>query len=504
MRLRTKILLSVIPTVGTALLLTGWLVINSATKSSHDAVYQYCEGVLDAYFTQDLASRVELLKKNQLENVASFVDRFQQEALAAAGQLHLVWPGHLFIVDDRKSIVFCSSNEMSDRLPESWNPILERLVGAPDRVLKGHLPDEGYGDYVAKYFKPWNWGVVIVIKGDFLHEREQRIWITVASVGVITSIALILSLGMLLHRFIVEPVISLRGASQRIAMEESPVSIPVKDGDEFGELSRDIEGMSYHIHQSRKALREAYDDLKRVDEMKTVLLSNVSHELRTPLTSIMGFAKLWLKKIEGRDPDIPLSAKQMAALRDALNVISEQGNSMTGLIDNIVVLMALTADDVVAEMHPHDMVNIVEKVSNDLRERIEAKGLSFVLTTPSEPVPIKADNKLIELVLKHYITNAVAFTPAGEIEVRVAVNEDGVMVEVCDTGVGLSPEDAAKVFEQFHQAGDVMTEKPKGLGLGLAICRKIVRLHGGQVGVRSRLGKGSVFFFSLPCVDEVG
>lgn len=348
MRLRTKILLSVIPTVGTALLLTGWLVINSATRSSHDAVYQYCEGVLDAYFTQDLASRVELLKKNQLENVASFVDRFQQEALTAAGQLHLVWPGHLFIVDDRKNIIYCSSDEMSDRLPEAWDSILERLAEAPDRVLKGRIPDGIYGDFVAKYFRPWNWGVVIVIKGDFLHEREQRIWITVASVGVITSIALILSLGMLLHKFIVEPVISLRGASQKIAMEEAPVSIPVKDGDEFGELSRDIEGMSYRIHQSRKALREAYDDLKSVDEMKTVLLSNVSHELRTPLTSIMGFAKLWLKKIDGRDPDTPLSAKQMAALRDALSVISGQGSTMNDMIDNIVVLMALTADDAAA------------------------------------------------------------------------------------------------------------------------------------------------------------
>jgi len=496
--------------VGAALILTGWLVINNATRSSHDAVYRYSEGILDAYVTQDLENRVDILKKNQLENVQSFVIRYQKEALAAAGKLNLIWPGHLFVVDNLKNVIYCSSEVMPKRLPKEWETIREELVHGSKRLLKGHVPGEEYESFVAHYFQPWGWGVFITIKGDFLHEREKVIWLTVAIIGIITSIVIVVSLGLLLNKLILDPVSLLRTATERIAMKEEPTTIPVKDGDEFGDLSRDIEGMSYKIFQSRKALREAYDELKTLDEMKTSLISNVSHELRTPLTSILGFSKLGLKRLEvfARDSrasgDEVQTMKQEAALRDALNVISDQGKCMAEMIDNIIILMSLISDDTVVELQSQDLAPFVRRVSQGLCEKIESKGLAFTVTIPPEPVPVKVDIKMIELVLNHYISNAIEFTNDGNIDVRLAIRDTEAVVEVHDTGVGMSQDDVEKVFDQFYQAGDVMTEKPKGLGVGLSICRKIVRLHGGRAWIESTPGKGSIFYFSIPIIETVG
>ena len=111
MRLRTKVFLSIIPIVGMALLVTGWLVIDFARRTSHDVVYRYCEGVLDSYITQDLASRIDLLEANKLTNVTSFVKSFQKEALTAAEELNLIWTGCVFITDSKRNILF-SSREM--------------------------------------------------------------------------------------------------------------------------------------------------------------------------------------------------------------------------------------------------------------------------------------------------------------------------------------------------------------------------------------------------------
>lgn len=509
MRLRTKIFFSIIPIVGVALFITGWLVIEYTTRVSHDAIYRYSEGILKTYFSQDLAKRADILKKKELDAVPSFVSRYQEEALGAACKLNLIWPGHLFIVDSRKNVIYCSSGSMPNKLPEVWEPVFEKVVHKRD-ALKGHLIGDKYESFVAQYFAPWNWVAVITIHGDFLYEKEREIWFAVILVGIIASIAIVISLGMLLNKLVVTPVTHLRAATELIAMKERPVTIPVKVVDELGDLSRDIEGMSVKIHQSREALKRAYDDLKNMDEMKSVLITNVSHELRTPLTSIVGFAKLGLKKMEKqpRERQSPgsrdMTEKRDAVLRDALSLIVDQGESMSEMIDSIIALMSLIGEKTTAEMHGCDIVEFVSEVMGERREKVEAKGLSFLVSLPSEPLSVNMDAALIKLVLSHYLSNAITFTDDGRIEVIVTKDHNEAVVEVLDTGVGMSPEDAERAFDQFYQAGDVMTEKPKGLGVGLSICQKILALHGGRVWLASIPGKGSSFYFALPLVETEG
>lgn len=500
MRLRTKIFLSIIPIVGFALMLTGWMVFTNASRSSHDAVFRYSEGILDTYVSQDMTSRVDLLKKNKLDAVQSFVDRYKREALAGADKLNLIWPGHLFVVDGKRNIVHCTSREMGDRLSEEWDSIYEKLKQNPDQQLKGHVSAIDDTAYVAQYFAPWDWYVIITIKGDFLHERDFSIWLTVMALGIVTSTIVILCLGFLLNRLVLTPVTHLREATERIAAEEVPVSIPVQVDDEFGQLSRDIEAMSHRISQSRQVLRDAYDDLSQLNEMKTRLIANVSHELRTPLTSILGFSKLGLRKIEKcRGESGGVSAEETGdAVRDALNVISEKGESMAAMIDNIILLMALMTDEAFAAKERQDIVSLVRNVCQDVREEVEKKGLDIALDLPDTAISVNLDSKMIESVMRHLISNALFFTDRGRIVVSVFAGDKDIEVSVSDTGVGMSSEDVDHVFEQFYQVGDIMTEKPKGLGVGLPICKKIIELHDGEIWVESSPGEGSSFSFSLP------
>lgn len=499
-------MLTIIPIVGIAMLITGWMVIDNATRTSHVAVYRYSEGILGAYITQDLSSRADILRKNRLENVSSFVDRYQQEALAAADQLNLIWPGHLFVVDDRWNVIYCSSKEMPDRLPEAWEGIYRELKHGK-QTLKGHVPGHERLSFVGRYFEPWNWAVFIVIKGDFLHERERFIWLTVAVAGILTSFLIVVSLGVSLHKLVLAPVRYLREATRQIAEEKGAVVIPVADGDEFGELSRDIEEMSRKIDQSRKDLRQAFEELKTLDEMKSILIANVSHELRTPLTSILGFSKIGMRKLEklvckaratGCDAQV---TSLEPALRDALNAIMGQGEYMAGMVDNIIVLMSLMSEETVIEKLPLDIVSLVEKVCGSYRDKIESKGLELVVASPQNDIEVAGDSKMIRLVLGHYISNALTFTDAGSIAVSVSVEDNEAVVEVRDTGRGVPNEEIEKIFNRFYQVGDVMIEKPKGLGVGLPICRKVIHLHGGRVWAESVLGKGSTFSFSLPLVE---
>jgi methyl-accepting chemotaxis protein len=375
MQLRRKITLSILPAVVLALFLTGWMVVSYATESTHEAVFRYSQGVLDAYVTQDLAARARLLKDNNLDTVPSFVASYQQEALTAAAELNLIWPGHLFIVDGNRDIILCTTGEMPDLLPKTWDETLENIKHST-KTVHGHVSSsEGF---VAHYFEPWDWSVFILIKGDFLHAKVRHIWLAVAVIGVMTCMVLILIIGFVMHKLIVKPVNLLQDATEQIAMGEMAITIPVADGDEFGDLSRDIEGMSYRIQQSRKELQQAVDELRTMDAIKTSLIANLSHELRTPLTSIIGFAKLSLRKV-GSLPDESESAdvngaQILSAVQTALETISVQGECMARMIGNILTLISLIQKDAAGERESLDVGPLVVRISDEMREEIQCKA----------------------------------------------------------------------------------------------------------------------------------
>ncbi|MEH2383854.1 MAG: PAS domain S-box protein [Nostoc sp.] len=242
---------------------------------------------------------------------------------------------------------------------------------------------------------------------------------------------------------------------------------------------------------------------KEIDQMKTDFISTVSHELRTPLTSVLGFASIIQEKLETdvfpmlstEDRKLQKTIKRVA---DNLNIIVSEAERLTSLINDVLDIAKMEAGKVEWQMQPLDPGELLDLATNSTAGLFETNGLELVCEIePGLPQIVGDRNRLLQ-VLINLISNAVKFTESGSVICRVKQEKEGVCISVIDTGIGITPEDQPKVFEKFRQVGDTLTDKPKGTGLGLPICKQIVDHHGGRIWVESEPGKGSTFSFIIP------
>ncbi len=265
-------------------------------------------------------------------------------------------------------------------------------------------------------------------------------------------------------------------------------------------LERRVVERTADLVDARRAAEEA-------TESKSRFLSNVSHELRTPLTSVVGFSKLIARRLDeviypaiGSSGD-PKVERAMRQVRENLAIIAEEGDRLTALINETLDLAKIEAGKVDWRAEPVDVADVIARASAATASLIQPDhGPRLrVETEPDLPWITGDRDRLIQVVI-NLISNAVKFTREGSITIIAwhDPSEGVVQVAVSDTGIGIAPEDQAKVFEPFGQAGDTLPERPHGTGLGLPICREIVEHHGGRIWVDSRLGAGSTFQFTLP------
>ena len=267
------------------------------------------------------------------------------------------------------------------------------------------------------------------------------------------------------------------------------------------------------INEQEHENRRLFEDAQRAravaeeaDQAKSAFLSTVSHELRTPLTSVLGFAKIIKKRLDDRIfPLVPKDDKKIVStiqqVEDNLKVVVSEGERLTKLIDDVLDLAKIEAGKLEWHMEPVSLAEVIDRATAATSSLFEQKGLRLVTdVTPGLPVVTGDSDRLIQVVI-NLISNAVKFTDAGSVTCRAVRRGGEIVVSIVDTGMGIAPVDQPKVFERFKQVGDTLTDKPKGTGLGLPICREIVEHHGGRVWVESELGKGSVFSFSIPVPD---
>jgi signal transduction histidine kinase/DNA-binding response OmpR family regulator len=239
------------------------------------------------------------------------------------------------------------------------------------------------------------------------------------------------------------------------------------------------------------------------DAAKSAFLSTVSHELRTPLTSVLGFAKIIRKRLEDRifplvQSDDPKVRQTIVQVQDNLKVVVSEGERLTKLIDDVLDLAKIEAGKLEWHMESVAVADIIDRATAATASLFEQKGLKSVVDiAPGLPVVTGDRDRLIQVVI-NLISNSVKFTDAGAVTCRAVRRGEQLVISVSDTGMGISAADQGKVFERFKQVGDTLTDKPKGTGLGLPICKEIVEHHGGRIWVESELGKGSTFSFSLP------
>jgi len=245
---------------------------------------------------------------------------------------------------------------------------------------------------------------------------------------------------------------------------------------------------------------------EKANEAKSAFLSTVSHELRTPLTSVLGFAKIIRKRLDDKifpavDKSDAKTEKTINQISENLEVVISEGERLTHLINDVLDLAKIEAGKMEWSMENVSMTEVAERALAATTALFDQKKLKLVKEIESDLPDISGDrDKLIQVII-NLISNAVKFTDKGSVTCKVHQKQDDIIVSVVDTGIGIAPEDYAAVFEQFKQVGgDTLTDKPKGTGLGLPICKEIVEHHGGEIWLESEVGKGSIFSFSLPTV----
>ena len=264
--------------------------------------------------------------------------------------------------------------------------------------------------------------------------------------------------------------------------------------------------LNEHEAEIRRLFEEAQTAraaAEEADAAKSAFLSTVSHELRTPLTSVLGFAKIIKKRLDERVfPLVPRDdarvARTVDQVTDNLAVVVSEGERLTKLIDDVLDLAKIEAGKLEWHMEAVTVADILERATAATASLFEHKGLTLMKeVAPGLPAITGDRDRLIQVVI-NLISNAIKFTDTGSVTCRAERRGDDIVVSVIDTGLGIAPADLSRVFERFKQVGDTLTDKPKGTGLGLPICREIVEHHGGRVWAESDLGRGSTFAFSLP------
>jgi len=245
--------------------------------------------------------------------------------------------------------------------------------------------------------------------------------------------------------------------------------------------------------QNARLFREIQDksaQLEIANKHKSEFLANMSHELRTPLNAIIGFSEVLLERLFGE-----LNAKQDDYLKD----IHSSGKHLLTLINDILDLSKVEAGRMELEPSTFEISSALANAMTLVRERAQRHGIVLGQQVDPKLGEIVADERKFKQILLNLLSNAVKFTPdGGRIDV-LARREDGhAVVAVHDTGIGIAPEDQSTVFEEFRQVGSDYTKKQEGTGLGLALTKKFVELHGGKIWLQSEPGKGSTFTFSIP------
>jgi GAF domain-containing protein len=230
--------------------------------------------------------------------------------------------------------------------------------------------------------------------------------------------------------------------------------------------------------------------IEAANRHKSEFLANMSHELRTPLNAIIGFSEVLGERMFGE-----LNEKQAEYTEDILS----SGRHLLSLINEILDLSKVEAGRMELEVATFDLPLAIDNARTFVRERATKHGINLDVTVDERLGDFVGDERKIKQILLNLLSNAVKFTPEGG---RIKINAkqvDGVVeISVSDTGIGISPEDQAKIFEEFRQVGGDYAHKREGTGLGLTLAKKFVELHGGKIWVESEVGKGSTFSFTLP------
>jgi signal transduction histidine kinase len=304
--------------------------------------------------------------------------------------------------------------------------------------------------------------------------------------AAIGSMLLAILLGLVLSLSVVRPLRAIEGHLTGIAAGDFSRQLVVANRDELGSLAM-------HLNKMNDELGRLYEEVEAANRNKSVFLANMSHELRTPLNAIIGFSEVLLQRMFGE-----LNERQEEYLRDVL----ASGQHLLALINEILDLAKIEAGRMELQTSRVGVAPLIDGSVTMIRERAAKHAIALAVRVDADVGEIDADERKLRQVLFNLLSNAVKFTPEnGRIEVDAVRRNGEVRVSVKDNGIGIALADQARIFEKFEQAESGRRQEAS-TGLGLALAKSFVELHGGRLWVESAPGAGSTFTFSLPDVRE--
>ncbi|HYN85002.1 MAG TPA: ATP-binding protein [Pyrinomonadaceae bacterium] len=262
---------------------------------------------------------------------------------------------------------------------------------------------------------------------------------------------------------------------------------------ELEEKREELERLNTRLGESNRELNEANAKLRELSEMKEEFLALTTHDLRSPLTVISGVISFFTS---GRLGDLSPEQKNMVAMME------RNTQSLIELVNDLLDASKLESGTMRLDLAAVELAGLVGELRETMHPLAREKEITIGESIPQDLPPLRADRPKLRRVLVNLVSNALKFTPKGG-RVEVSAERAGAMVRVSvtDTGVGIQPDDLARLFDKYEQARSRATRSEKGTGLGLYITRQLVELHGGEISVRSDVGRGSTFSFTVPVAD---
>lgn len=389
-------------------------------------------------------------------------------------QANLGTRGYLYVLDQDGSVLATSSNigqqlAMGTKLPSTPG---SNSLSEAEQYESPVTKEISFG--VRRSIPKFGWVVAVEWPKTEAMSVVSQVVTQLVAVAVVLLMLLVL-LSVFLARKFARPLRELKLASEQIGQGQFNINLPTAGQDEIGDLARSFGTMT--------------EGLKELERLKDEFVFIAAHELRTPVTAIRGYAEM----LTDNSKELSDQAKEFV-LR-----LQQSGERLATLVNDLLEVARSQAGRLKVQTSPQDIVSVIQNTLAELKPLADEKHHTVVFVPQTVPM-ILADKDKLQEVLVNLVGNAIKYTPdSGRVEVAVVSQPAGfVTCSVKDSGIGISPEDQAKLFQRFFRVESDETRNIQGTGLGLFIVRQIVEHMGGKIWVESNKGKGSIFLFTLP------
>lgn len=397
------------------------------------------------------------------------------------------------LINNNYQLIYSTEQDWEIFEDVTSKPYFKSVIDGDEHFLKIENSFQEIGNlYTFSYsngyrdFAGLDWSLVLKYDTQDVLQPVASLKFTILISSIVIGIIAI-SFGLLISRSIVIPIRGLTQSSERISKGEFGGVVKVLGNDEISNLSKSFNIMSRSLQKSISHGK----NLEEIEKAKGEFMSMITHELRSPLTPIIG----WCDAL--KNPTIlgNLNEKQ----GKAVNTILSNALRLQGLISDLLDSQKLDLGKMSFDKLEFSVLDLMDRIKNNFEHSLKAKNIALDNLT-KDKIILKSDEKRIEQVITNLINNAIDFVPpeTGKIEINCKNEVTDVKFEVNDNGQGIEKEKQKQLFKKFYQADTSLRREHGGTGLGLSICKGIVEGLGGQIEVKSEIGKGTSFYFTIP------